>query len=58
MTKITEIIPENMPEWFYKDLEDGQVFSRMVGRMQSKDKEIAELKAEIEAYENDPSLLA
>lgn len=29
-----------MPEWFYRDMEDGQIFSRLVERVESKDKDI------------------
>lgn len=38
MTHITEIIPKDMPDWFKQDMEDGQVFARMVKRYNAQDK--------------------
>lgn len=48
MTTITEIIPKDMPDWFKQDMEDGQVFCRLVKRMEDKDKFIDELQTHIE----------
>jgi len=38
MNTITEIIPKDMPDWFKQDMEDGQVFCRMVNRYEEIEK--------------------
>lgn len=40
VNKVTEIIPDDMPDWFYQDIKDGQLFKRLLERLkrdQSKD---------------------
>lgn len=44
-THITEIIPENQPEWFAQALKDGQVFARsveIVAELEAANKELLE----------------
>lgn len=45
--KITEIIPDNVPEWFQQDMAEGQLFNRVIKRVEDADKEIAELEETI-----------
>lgn len=35
MRKITEIIPANLPDWAVEAMNDGQLFTRMVERIES-----------------------
>ena len=41
MTKITEIIPDNLPDWAIEAMSDGQLFAVTFDRIQAADKEIA-----------------
>lgn len=39
MTNITEIIPDNMPEWMIKAMADGQLFNEVIKRVEQQEKE-------------------
>jgi len=54
-TKIIEIMPDNLPDWVYQDIKDGQLLSRLVERLEDKEKlitdqvlEILRLRAELD----------
>lgn len=56
-TTITEIIPKDMPDWFKQDMEDGQVFARMVKRYDAQDKEITYFQKKCSAKDNELKVL-
>jgi len=39
MTHITEIIPDDTPQWFKEDFASGQLFSRVIDRVKKLEKE-------------------
>jgi hypothetical protein len=42
--KITEIIPDNMPEWMREAMAEGQYFNRTLARIIELEEELARLK--------------
>jgi len=44
--KITEIIPSDLPKWMILDMQEGQLFNRMVERYETAIAEVDKLKTE------------
>jgi len=49
MNKITEIIPENMPDWAREAMMEGQLFNKLLGKIESQANEIEELTTSFNA---------
>ena len=47
-SKITEIIPKDIPKWMRTDMAEGQLFNRMLERYNNDKSEIEELKKELD----------
>ena len=45
--KITEIIPSNAPEWFQQDMDEGQLFNRVIKRVEELQIKITKLESKI-----------
>jgi len=52
MNKITEIIPDDMPEWAKEAMAGGQLWNRVFGRIEELQARVKFLEAEIDDCEN------
>jgi len=49
-TKITEIIPENMPDWAREAMNEGQLWNRVFAKIADQAAEIEQLKEDLDLY--------
>ena len=52
MSKITEIIPDNLPEWAIEAMANGQLFNEMLNRINKAEKTLLNAKKHFEDSEN------
>ena len=54
-TEIIEIIPDNLPDWAYEAMEEGQLFITLLDRIDEQQAEIEDLKGIINKAKVDPN---
>jgi len=50
MSKITEIIPDNRPEWAQEAIDNGNFFSVAIAKVESLEKEVKSLNAALDNF--------